>query len=530
MKDSLDNYVIDKATAAGKVWDAIIIGAGVGGSTMAYALTRRGLDVLLVEKGLARTGVSGQSHLNVEVEDPSDRLANGRWPTKLTTVVDGNASDIWAPLGCGLGGSSLLYSAALCRLEPMDFDKQEVPKGEIEWPFNYWDLEPYYEMAENLYSVSGTPDPLTQQRRHDLHTPPPISEIDQHFFDSFRDNGLNPYRLHLGIKYRTDCVGCGGHVCNSSCKQDAAESCLLPAASTGHLFILDRTEVVSINADRCSVNEVVAVRDDDSFSLRSLVYVLSAGAYCSPVILQKSRNSAWPDGLGNDFDQVGRNLMFHISEHIGLWPRGRFSSGGVRNTVALRDFYYYEGLKFGEFQSTGISAGYGNVLYYLRTEFDQSKLRYIPLLRHLLRIPAYIASKILSEASVFACILEDFPYSENRVVWDPQCASGARIEYTIHQELKYRIKRFRKILRKTVSSNYMFPMTEGVWLNYGHPCGTCVSGLDPSTSIVDKDCKLHDVDNLYVVDSSFMPTSGGANPSLTIAANALRVADKIVNK
>lgn len=530
MKNLLHQNVIELSDAAQRRWDVAIVGAGVGGSTAAYALASEGFRVLLIEKGLSQFTGSHSSGIVNRIEKPEERLAAGLWPTKLTTKVDGKTSDIWAPLGCGLGGSSLLYAAALSRLEPIDFELQETPEGQISWPFSYQDLEPYYEQAENLYSVSGSANPLSTQRPHKLKTPPAMAEIDQHFFDSFQSSGLNPYRLHVGVKNIADCVGCGGFVCNSGCKQDAAESCLVPAAKTGCLYILDQTEVVSIDADREKVNGLTVKNDAVSKTILARKYVLAAGAYFSPVILQKSLNEDWPKGLGNDHDQVGRNLMFHISEHIGIWSKGKFSAQGNRSAISLRDFYKRDNRKFGEFQSTGISAGYGNIMYFLETKLDQSRFRHIPLLRKLLRIPAYIASKILSDASVFACILEDFPYRENRIIWDPKSSSCMRVEYTVHQELKSRVKQFRKMLRQTIKSNFMFPMTEGIWLNYGHPCGTCRAGNDPEKSVVDKNCKVHEINNLYIADSSFMPTSGGTNPSLTIAANALRVADNMARE
>jgi len=530
MKKSLHQNVVDLDTAVQQRWDIAIIGAGVGGSSAAYALTSEGYSVLLIEKGLSQFSSDRSSHVTRETENQEERLGGGRWPTKLTTKIDGKTSDIWAPLGCGLGGSSLIYAAALTRLEPMDFGPQNTPQGQVSWPFSYDELAPYYEQAESLFSVSGSDDPIGKRHSHKLETPPVMADVDQHFFNSFKKNGLNPYRLHLGVKNVAGCVGCGGIICHSQCKQDAAESCLVPASKTGHLYILDRAEVISIDADRKTVNGLSVERNGVVQTIQASRYILSAGAYFSPVILKKSQNTDWPNGLGNDHDLVGRNLMFHVSEHIGIWPKGNFSDQGFRKTIALRDFYKRDDEKFGEFQSTGLSAGYGNILYFLRTRFDQSRFRHIPLLRHLLRVPAYVAAKLLSDATVFACIVEDFPYHENRIVWDPQNSSSIRVEYTIHKELKDRTKKFRKLMRQTVKSNFMFPMTEGVWLNYGHPCGTCRSGDDAETSVVDKNCKLHDIDNLYIADSSFMPSSGGTNPSLTIAANALRVAEHITRQ
>jgi choline dehydrogenase-like flavoprotein len=200
---------------------------------------------------------------------------------------------------------------------------------------------------------------------------------------------------------------------------------------------------------------------------------------------------------------------------------------GPSKTIALRDFYRVEGEKLGEFQSTGMTANYGYTLYALRLMFDQSMFRKIPLLRQFLRIPAYIAQKLLGEATIFATIVEDFPYHENRIALDSISPSGIRVHYNISNELRARNHRMRRLLGQALRSFRILPLNVDLTLNYGHPCGTCKAGLSPSDSVLDKNCKAHGIENLYVADSSFMPTSGGTNPSLTIAANALRVAEAI---
>lgn len=528
----LQKHTIDLDSAQSSNWDVAIIGGGVGGSAAAYALAHKGYKVLLVEKGYASPSNTEPKGVEIETEDPEERLQAGRWPYKLTTQVDGSNAELWAPLGCGVGGSSLLFAAAMSRLEPLDFDEQSAPDGgkALSWPIDYQDIEPYYHQAEQLYSVCGTADPLTHQANLNLKTPPPMCEVDQHFFDVFENSALHPYRLHVGAKFLNQCDGCGGRICRTACKQDSMQSTILPALPTGNLTILDQTQVLSIEANSHTVTSLTVKRHDTIGNITANTYVLSAGGYFSPAVLLRSRNKHWPNGLGNTHDVVGRYLMFHVSEFIAIWPKGKFAAKGARNTIALRDFYHFNGQKYGELQSTGMGAGYGNILYYLRTVVDQSWLRYIPLLRQFLRIPAYIGAKLFSDATVFAGILEDFPYFSNRVVIDDQTDSGIRVEYTIHDELKSRTKAFRKLLKKTVKSNFMFPMTESIWLNYGHPCGTCSAGTDPTTSVVDKNCKVHEIDNLYIADSSIMPTSGATNPSLTIAANALRVADAIDNR
>jgi choline dehydrogenase-like flavoprotein len=278
------------------------------------------------------------------------------------------------------------------------------------------------------------------------------------------------------------------------------------------------------------VTGVVVKQNGDAYTLRSRVFVLAAGGYFTPVLLLRSESEFWPQGLANSSGLVGRNLMFHASDFIAFWPRRKCSRLGPNKTIALRDLYNVDGRKLGEFQSTGLTAGYPNVLYALRLLFDQSRLNRLTPLRQFLRVPAYVASRFFGLATVFATIVEDFPYAHNRVVVDESRPSGMRFEYSVSQEFRDRVLEMRRRLREQLSSLRSIPMNVGVALNYGHPCGTCKAGGDPVTSVVDKDCKAHDLDNLYVVDSSFMPTSGGTNPGLTIAANAMRVADAIDRK
>lgn len=519
--------VISPTDAQQQRWDAIVIGGGMGGGTAAYKLAKHDKKVLLIEKGLSQ--FSRFSGVEVEEQEPQERLESGKWPTQLTACVDNNTANLWAPLGCGTGGSSLLYAAALQRLRAEDFGPQALPNGEtIEWPFSYEKLEPYYLEAETLFSVCGTVDPLTKGKEdYALRSPPAMCEADQHFFQEFSAAGLHPHRLHTAIKYFPDCQECGGHICQQSCKQDANNACIQPAIETGNLFILDQTEVLSLDADKQTVQSVTVKNHGSTYELNATAFIVAAGAYFTPVLLQNSLNDHWPKGLANQNDLVGRNLMFHASDFIAFWPRHRVSREGNKKTIAVRDFYRHDSQSLGEFQSTGLAAGYGNIVYALRLLFDQSPLKKLTPLRHFLRIPAKIAEKLFGEATIFTTIVEDYPYPENRVLADSATPSGMRFEYHIHDEFRERVIGFKQQVRKALSNLRSLPMAPGVSLNYGHPCGTCRAGDNPQTSVVDANCKAHGLDNLYIADASFMPTSGGTNPSLTIAANALRVADKI---
>ncbi len=524
-----DSFTIEPKAALEQTWDVIIIGSGMGGASAAYQLTKQNKKVLIIEKGL--TNFSLFNGVETEESAPEERLKSGKWPTKVTACIDNQKSEIWAPLGCGAGGSSLLYAAALQRLRPEDLKEQPLPDGStIKWPFDYEELDPYYQQAEKLFSVCGTTDPLESGNPSALLPPPAMCEVDQYFFQQFQAAGLHPHRLHVGIKYDNPCAECGGHICQKSCKQDANNACLQPALQTENLSLIEAAEVIKLNADSDKVTSVTIKCNDNEYKITANIFVLAAGAYFSPVILQNSKNNYWPDGLANQSGLVGRNLMFHASDFIALWPKYKLSRQGPKKTIALRDYYRFDNKNLGEFQSTGLAAGYGNIVYALRLMFDQSMFKKLSFLRHFLRFPAYIAAKFLGEATIYTTIVEDYPYKDNRIVADKSTPSGMRFEYQIHDEFKERVLFFKHIIQKRLSNIRSFPMATGINLNYGHPCGTCKAGEDAKNSVVDKDCKAHGLNNLYIADASFMPTSGGTNPSLTIAANALRVADKINQK
>ncbi len=219
--------------------------------------------------------------------------------------------------------------------------------------------------------------------------------------------------------------------------------------------------------------------------------------------------------------------MFHAIQTFALWPDTRLPSTGPRKSLAFRDFYQIDGQRLGSVQSTGFDLGYGGSLMHLYGRFDHGKLRKMRVFRPLLRIPAAVGTSIFGPGTIFVCIIEDMPYQENRIMIDDQEPDGVRIRYQIKEELRDRTARFRELLAERLSDRRLAFLSRDVELNFSHPCGTCVMSNDPSTGVVDRDCRAHGVANLFITDASFMPTSAATNPSLTIAANALRVASKI---
>jgi choline dehydrogenase-like flavoprotein len=257
-------------------------------------------------------------------------------------------------------------------------------------------------------------------------------------------------------------------------------------------------------------------------TLTAATYVLAAGALASPRLLLQSQDCA------NSSGWVGRGLMFHVNEIFAIWPKRGQQFAGAAKAISLRDLYTYDGVRLGMIQSMGLEASFGNIALYLAGLYDRSALHRFRKLRKLTNIPALIAARILGHAKVFVGILEDLPYPDNRVTLHPDDPDVPTFNYTISAELLKRRSLFRRQIKRSFRGYRTLLMGQKAELNYGHPCGTLRFGDDPATSVLDARCKAHDLDNLYVADASVFPTSMGVNPSLMIAANALRVADGIV--
>jgi choline dehydrogenase-like flavoprotein len=505
-----------------RLWDVAIIGAGMGGGFTARALSDAGRDVLLIDRGNEERSAAGGTRASDEQEM---RLAESSWPTVTAFEVDGILNRFPGPFGAGIGGSTNLYAAALERFDNRDIESTPgSPHPNRCWPIRYDDLLPYYERAERMLHVCGTPDPLNANTFDHIAEPPPLGPCDADFLQFFQQSGIHPYRLHVGIRYRPGCDECLGRLCYKDCRADVRS---VLAESRNKPTILARSEVLTLEATPDRVTRAIVLQDEKQIAIQAKVFVLAAGAIHTPKLLLQSRNCHWPDGLANRSGLVGRNLMFHAQQTFALWPSKRLAGTGPRKCLAFTDFYEVDGQRCGSVQSTGFGLGYGEYLMHLYRIFDHSAARKIRMVRPLLRIPAMITTKSLGRGTIFVCLIEDMPYPENRVVLDDKEADGVRVTYNIKDELRDRVNLFRRVLTERLKGRRMVFLSQDVELNYGHPCGTCVMSNDPSCGVTDRNCQAHGIANLFITDASFMPTSAATNPSLTIAANALRVASKI---
>jgi len=512
--------------ALGETWDAIVVGTGIGGGMAGRRLAERGLRVLFLEQGPEGYRAE-ETALNLEMFDPVARSIRGFWPTPMQARVDGRVSQFFGPIGGGVGGSSVFYAATLERPEPHDLDDDpDKPHPTRGWPVTYAQMRPYFDQAEDLFSVGGEPDPLAAFPSAKLRDPAPMSGSDRGMKKRLSARGLHPDQLHSALRRVEGCKSCLGFKCPRACKMDGRSAGVEPALDTARAALLDRCAVRRLVSENGRITGLQAERNGKVVTFSAKIVVLAAGAFGSPRLLLESQEG----GLANSNGMVGRNLMFHLNEMIAVWPGKSAAADGLSKSLGFRDLYHVDGDRLGMVQAMGIDVSYGEIVHYLKQLIERSFMRRFRLLNELTRIPALIAVKLFGNAQIYVGLLEDLPYAENRVLLDPHDPDAIRFDYTISRELLTRRRKFRRLIRRAFKGQWRMFLGFQPELNFGHPCGTLRFGNDPETSVLNPDCRAHELENLYVTDASVFPTSMGVNPSLTIAANALRVADHIADQ
>jgi choline dehydrogenase-like flavoprotein len=502
---------------SGHCWDAAIIGSGIGGATVGAQLASLGLSVAFLEKGRRiAAGIDAVDEITAEA-----RLKGGWWPHPISQRrSDRRCERFFAPLGCAVGGTSIFYAAALERMDAADFQALQTA-GQIvpDWPVSFAEFARFYDAAETLYRARRMAIDEAKDR---------LSEWDLAFIERMRRSGLRPELLNVAVRYDAECEECIGKICPRGCKADAVSACLDRALREPACRIFEDCEVLSLEADGTRVRSLKVQHHGEQLEVRARAVVLAAGALHSPQILLRSRSETWPRGLANSSDQVGRNLMFHTSDHFAVWAPQRLNRNGrQKKSLSVRDFYRDRGERLGYIQSVGLEVRAGTVAVILKNLLRRRGLHNELLLKLLTNVPAHAVAGFLGAASVFAAMTEDDPMPENRIVLDSGEPDGASFRYTISADLRRRAAALYDNFARHVRPWRLARLSPELGMNYGHACGTCRFGNDPRTNVLDSNCRTHDIENLYVVDSSFMPRSGAVNPSLTIAANALRVAPYI---
>lgn len=518
-------------------WDYLVIGTGMGGATLGHALAQAGQAVLFLEKG--RASFLHDDTLRgsyPELGFPRTEAASPRYATQLALagrcydeIHDGDHS--FVPfIGCGTGGSSALYGMAMERFFPADFEPAPDPlPGNTDsaasgWPIRYAELAPYYQSAERLYRVRGCRDPL-RPGAAELPPPAPLSPQNAELYAHFASQGLHPYQLPQACESLPGCECCQGYLCPRACKNDATRICLEPALRELGASLLDECEVIRLEATADRVTGVVCRRQSHDFTLHAGKVILAAGALATPAVLLRSTSTDWPRGLANASGLVGRNLMRHFLDLYLVFTR----SGGSTpfKEIGLSDFYRTDDGKLGTLQSFGLLPPAPILAATIAREVHDAAPWASPLFALVRPILPSVLSRLFRRGVLLATVMEDRPDGANRVVPGPPLG----IEYRPRADDMARLLAFRKHVRRVLKPYRVLGLHQAEKnVMLAHVCGTCRFGADPTTSVLDPDNRAHGLTNLYVTDASFFPTSGGTNPALTIAANALRVADHLLGQ
>jgi choline dehydrogenase-like flavoprotein len=507
-------------------YDVIIIGSGAGGGTLLHRLASSGKRILLLERGdyVPREKDNWDSHaVNVAAKYQTREVWRDR---------DGKA--LHPHTNYYVGGNTKFYGAALFRLRREDFGELRHYGGvSPPWPVTYDEFEPYYTEAEQLYQVHG--------RRGEDPTEPPASAPYkfpavsheprmQRLSDDFASMGLRPFHTPLGIMLDEAnprvsrcirCNSCDGYACLVQAKSDAQVVCVDPALKYPNVTLLTgaRAKRLETNASGRAVSRVLVERDHEDIVFSADIVVVSCGAINSAALLLRSVNGKHPRGLANGSDVVGRHYMGHTNSvllAISKTPNPTI----FQKTLSLNDFY---------FGSREFAHPMGHISFVGKLDAVALSAGAPPL------VPGITLDVMAKHSLDFWLTSEDLPDPDNRVTLDS--SGGIVLSYTPNNLEGHK--------RLTAKLEHTLQHLDGEWhllprhlfvgqriplAGVAHQNGTVRFGSDPRTSALDSNCKAHELDNLYVVDASFFPSSGAVNPALTVMANALRVGDHILER
>jgi choline dehydrogenase-like flavoprotein len=505
-------------------YDVIIIGTGAGGGALAWKLAPTGKKILLIERG---------DYVRREQANWSTKVVVGEGRYNTTeTWRDKSGKMLHPHTNYNVGGNTKFYGAALFRLREEDFGELRHHGGvSPAWPISYSDMEPYYTAAEKLFHVHGRRgcDP-TDPWAHEDYPHPPVSHEPriQQLSDDFRKQGLKPFHTPLGVMldesapHKSKCIRCGtcdGFPCMMYAKSDAQVLGVDPALEYPNVSMLTNTYVQKLETSPSGreVSTVHVQRNGTAETYSADVVVSSCGAINSAALLLRSANEKHPNGLANSSDVVGRHYMGHINSvlfAISTHPNPTL----FQKTLSVNDFY---------FASREWEYPMGHISFV--NKFDANMFA-----AGAPRIVPGLTLEIMAKHSLdFWLTSEDLPDPENRVTLDRD--GNIVLSYTPnngegHRRLTAKLK---ELVRKASCDDHLIPLNAFVGdriplAGVAHQNGTIRFGHDSRSSALDVNCRAHDVDNLYVVDGSFFPSSGAVNPALTIIANALRVGDHLI--
>ena len=514
-------------------FDVIIVGTGAGGGTLAYHLAPSGKRILILERG---------DYVAREKDNWNPQVVNleGKYNTK-EQWRDAAGKELHPHTNYYVGGNTKFYGAALFRLRQRDFEEVQHYGGvSPAWPISYDDLEPYYTKAEQLYQVHGSrgEDP-TEPASSKPYPWPAVSHEPrmQHLADDFAAIGLHPFHTPLGVMLDEKnpqtspcirCNTCDGFPCLLHAKSDAQVLCIDPALQYSNVTMLTNAKVTQLVTDSSGreVRQVIVEREGAKEAYSGDLVIVSCGAINSAALLLRSANDKHPNGLANSSDVVGRHYMGHTNSV--LMAISKCSNPTIfQKTLSVNDFY---------FGSNDFEYPMGHISFV-------GKLDAITLRAGAPAIAPGFTLELMAKHSLdFWLTSEDLPDPNNRVTVNR--AGEIVLTYTpnnlkAHEQLKAHLQKAMKQSTCPIHGNECHQGLFARDLYIGqriplagvaHQNGTIRFGNDPKTSALDVNCRAYDLDNLYVVDGSFFPSSAAVNPALTIMANALRVGDHLLQR
>jgi choline dehydrogenase-like flavoprotein len=512
-------------------YDVIIIGTGAGGGTLARHLAPSGKRILLLERGdwLPR---EPQNWLAESVFMDNRYVSPDTW-------YDERGKPFQPQIHYFVGGATKLYGAALYRFRKEDFGELRHHDGiSPAWPISYDELEPYYTRAEQLYHVHGArgEDP-TEPPASAPYPHPAVSHEPriQQLADDLAAAGHHPFHAPCGVMLDeanmpfsacVRCANCDGFPCVVHAKSDAEVLGVRPALQYPNVELWTNARAVKLETDGSgkSVTDVVIERDGGTACVAGDIVVVSCGAANSAKLLLSSASDSHPNGLANASDQVGRNYMFHASQAVLALSREE-NPTVFQKTLALNDFYFSGGpdadYPLGNIQMVGKS----QAPMFRGEKPGETRLA-----------PEWSLDRIARHAIDFWLSTEDLPRPENRVTVDKDGRVTLAYKPSNDEPKKQLLHRLEKMLGKLdmnaghLIHRFAYMKNEIPVAGCAHQAGTCRFGTDPADSVLDVDCKAHELNNLYVVDTSFFPSISAVNPALTAMANALRVGDHLLER
>lgn len=508
--------------------DLLVVGAGPAGSLVARETAAAGHDVVVLDAGPRFDGDRTErmeAHLR-----PDDGPAWPRDPERDGYTTSGRTYPLAATRVKGVGGSTLAWHGMAPRLRERDFELASRHGVGIDWPLSYADLRPWYARAERAFGVAGAADDSDGPPRAEPYPMPafPPSVSDAILAEGAEQVGISTHTAPnaRNSEARGDSPACVGYgtcrpVCPSGAKYTAERT--VREAETAGARVVDRAPVRRLRHDDDRVTGARYTTPGGEYVQEARHVVLAAGGVENARLLLLSRSDAVPDGLANSSGAVGRYFTDHLFAGVGgrVDRETRQHHVGFHTTESSAlydDADPVVGIKL-EFLNNagptpvGVALSDGSWGDDLRERIDDAYGGHLAV----------------------GALVEQLPDPTNRVTLDPERTDDdgdpvPRIEWSLDDRTRAGIERANEVQRAildAVGAEVTWTVDAETAGPAAHQMGTTRMGTDPTESVVDPDCRAHDLSNLWIAGSSVFPTGGAMNPTLTIAALSLRLADRL---